>query len=273
MKVSRRGAILLVVLMLAAGVLISPFGKRLRHAVMIRLRGGRTVSDVVRQFGPAATSRLRPFFESANVPYPPERIALLAFKRERTLELWVEHEGRWVSIRSWSITAASGGPGPKLRRGDRQVPEGIYQVEGLNPNSQYHLSVKLDYPNEFDRAKAREDGRTDLGGLIFIHGRAVSIGCIAIGDEAIEELFVLAAEVCRENIRVVLAPNDFRTSVPPIGFGGEAPVSDGTRPGSDPILERDPTRADPQRSKSLNVAWIGELYERIGEELKRYEKR
>lgn len=80
----------------------------------------------------------------------------------------------------------------------------------LNPNSRYHLSIKLDYPSERDRKRAASDGRTDLGGEIFIHGSNVSIGCIAIGDEAIEEVFCLVAAVGLERVRVILAPNDLR---------------------------------------------------------------
>jgi murein L,D-transpeptidase YafK len=97
-----------------------------------------------------------------------------------------------------------------LRQGDKQVPEGIYRIDGLNPNSHYHLSMKINYPNEFDLFHAWQEGRTKPGSDIFIHGSAVSIGCLAMGDEAIEELFVLAAQVGVENIKVVIAPRDPR---------------------------------------------------------------
>jgi len=114
-------------------------------------------------------------------------------------------------LRSYSILAASGGPGPKLREGDRQVPEGIYPIELLNPNSSYHLSLRIGYPNEFDRAQAAKEGRKNLGGDIMIHGKSASIGCLAMGDEAAEDLFVLAADTGLQNIKVVLSPVDFRT--------------------------------------------------------------
>jgi len=61
-------------------------------------------------------------------------------------------------IKSYPFTGFSGGLGPKLREGDGQIPEGVYAIEYLNPNSQFHLSVKLDYPNVFDKAKGRADG-------------------------------------------------------------------------------------------------------------------
>jgi murein L,D-transpeptidase YafK len=92
------------------------------------------------------------------------------------------------------------------------VPEGIYRVEGLNPNSSYHLSIKLNYPNAFDLEHAKLDGRTGLGGDIFIHGKTVSIGCLAMGDEAIEELFVLINRIGIKNVRVIIAPHDFRNN-------------------------------------------------------------
>jgi murein L,D-transpeptidase YafK len=112
------------------------------------------------------------------------------------------------------MLAASGKPGPKLAEGDLQVPEGLYRIESLNPNSSYHLSLRLDYPNEFDRDRAHEDGRIRLGGDIMIHGSNVSIGCIAIGDAAIEEVFVLAAGIGHENVEVILSPSELRTGSP-----------------------------------------------------------
>ena len=100
--------------------------------------------------------------------------------------------------------------GPKLKEGDKQIPEGIYSIAYLNPNSSYHLSLKVDYPNAFDRAKARAEARTDLGGDIFIHGKAVTIGCIPIGDTAIEEVFLMASLAIKNRIKVIISPVDFR---------------------------------------------------------------
>jgi murein L,D-transpeptidase YafK len=98
-----------------------------------------------------------------------------------------------------------------LREGDRQVPEGIYPIELLNPNSRFHLSLRIGYPNPFDRAKAKDEGRQRLGGDIMIHGNSVSIGCLAMGDPAAEDLFVLAADTGIKHITVILSPVDFRT--------------------------------------------------------------
>lgn len=186
------------------------YGRGVWYPACRSVAGKRSVDDILRIYGPAAEARLKPHFEKACVEYPPPRIALLAFKEEKRLELWAGKGRGWALIRSYPILAASGTTGPKLRRGDRQVPEGIYRIEHLNPNSSYHLSMKLDYPNAFDRARAKEDGRTDLGGDIFLHGNAVSIGCIALGDPAIEELFVLAARVGIGRVTVISAPCDLR---------------------------------------------------------------
>jgi murein L,D-transpeptidase YafK len=113
-------------------------------------------------------------------------------------------------IKTYPVLAASGAAGPKLREGDNQVPEGLYRISLLNPNSRFHLSLRVNYPNEFDRNMAALDGRTRLGGDIMIHGNAVSIGCLAIGDEGAEDLFVLAARTRLEHLNVIIAPLDLR---------------------------------------------------------------
>ena len=173
--------------------------------------GRATVADRLAQYGPEARARLVPRFESQGVSYPPARLVILALKSERRLELYgPDASGRLKFIRAYPILRASGKTGPKLREGDGQVPEGIYRVESLNPNSRFHLSLRLNYPNEFDRRQAEREGRTSLGGDIMIHGGRASIGCLAMGDEAIEELFVLAAEAGIGNIAVLVCPADFR---------------------------------------------------------------
>jgi murein L,D-transpeptidase YafK len=86
------------------------------------------------------------------------------------------------------------------------------------------LSLRVNYPSEKDRAWAARDGRTRLGGDIFIHGKDVSIGCLAIGDDAVEELFWLTAEVGRGAFTVVIVPTDLRRNPAPrlsVGWGGE----------------------------------------------------
>jgi hypothetical protein len=170
-----------------------------------------TIADRVAQYGPTARARLVPFFRAAGVPYPPARFVLLGFKRERELQLLAAGPGRGLSfIRSYAIQGASGVLGPKLREGDRQVPEGVYSILYLNPNSVAHLSLALSYPNDYDRARAAEEGRDDLGGDIMIHGGSGSAGCLAVGDVAAEELFVLAADAGWRDAVVLVSPVDFR---------------------------------------------------------------
>ncbi|HVF92483.1 MAG TPA: L,D-transpeptidase family protein [Blastocatellia bacterium] len=203
--------------------------------------GKRTVSDVIREAGPRAAARLRPYFSDAGVDYPPGRVALLGFKQERRLELWADRDGAWVHIRAYPIYGASGVPGPKLREGDLQVPEGVYRITALNPNSSYHLSMKLNYPNRHDVERARAENRDDPGGNIFIHGKDSSVGCLAIGDEAIEELFSLVSITGPTNVSVIIAPNDLR-SHPPVTGPGDRP------------------------------AWVAPLYDAIGQELKPFKR-
>ena len=88
------------------------------------------------------------------------------------------------------------------------------QADPRNPNSRFHLSLRLNYPNDFDRRMGAADGRKDLGSDIMIHGSTSSIGCLAMGDEAAEDLFVLAARSGKDNLRVVIAPADFREAPP-----------------------------------------------------------
>jgi hypothetical protein len=180
--------------------------------LMLQLRGPYSVEERLAQFGGRARERLRPHFAAAGVAFPPESVALLTFKDTRRLELYARGPGqRWTPIRPYPVLAASGVLGPKLREGDKQVPEGLYRVTLLNPNSRFHVSLRLDYPNAFDQRMARSDGRTQLGGDIMIHGREVSSGCLAMGDEAAEELFTLAATVMPRPILAVISPTDFRT--------------------------------------------------------------
>jgi hypothetical protein len=189
--------------------------------------GGRSVAEVV------ADLRARGVGADLGDPAGFESVALVAVKDARTLELWARKPGSgWAKLRTYPFTAYSGVLGPKLREGDGQIPEGVYGVEYLNPNSSYHLSMKVDYPNAFDRARGKEDGRERLGGDIFIHGKAVTVGCIPIGDPAIEELFYFVATAGPEKVRVVIMPVDFRRdeAAPEIaGIGWEADLYAATR--------------------------------------------
>ncbi len=166
------------------------------------------MDEVIKSIGQLNETKLKKAFTAANFTYPPEKISLIAIKDADILELWA-HQGRQSKhIKNYPIKAASGVLGPKLREGDFQVPEGIYNINAFNPNSAYHLSLKLNYPNAFDLKYAQLEGRTEPGSNIFIHGKAVSVGCLAMGDEAIEELFTLVHKVGRPNVNVVITPTN-----------------------------------------------------------------
>lgn len=170
-----------------------------------------TVKDRVKQFGEQVRERWKPYFENAGVSYPGKAFTFIGLKEEARLEVWVDDEdGKKHFLRSFPILAASGDQGPKLQQGDYQVPEGDYRISFLNPNSRFHLSLRVNYPNAADRAQAKRDGRKNLGGDIMIHGNAVSIGCLAMGDEAAEDLFILAAKIGLPRNRVLLLPYDLR---------------------------------------------------------------
>lgn len=148
-------------------------------------------------------SRADEIFPPLCAVWPPRTLTLVAFKHERRLEAWAD--GRL--LKTWPILAASGGPGIKRKEGDRQVPEGIYRLTTLNPQSSFHLSVRVDYPDAEDRA----NGCT--GKDIYVHGGAASIGCVAIGNPAIEEVYRLAQLV--DDRRILILPWDFRRRPPP----------------------------------------------------------
>src|SRR5262245_18777864 len=123
------------------------------------LTGMALLAPVARSFGsvsaPAlavAERRMASSFARRGIAYPPQAATLIALKGEARLELWADAGAGWTFVRSYLVQSASGRLGPKLRQGDHQVPEGVYRIEALNPNSRYHLSMRLDYPNAFDRA-------------------------------------------------------------------------------------------------------------------------
>jgi murein L,D-transpeptidase YafK len=115
------------------------------------------------------------------------------FKREFELELWLLRDGRYHHFATYPICRWSGELGPKLAQGDRQAPEGFYTVDekALNPESRWHRSFNLGYPNAFDRAH----GRT--GSLLMVHGGCSSIGCFAMTDPVIDEIWRIVTAALR----------------------------------------------------------------------------
>lgn len=250
----------LLLLILVLGVASFVFRGMLRQpaaAVVQRVKGRVTVNERLRQFGIAARSRMVPDFQRIALAHPPKRVVLVGLKQEKLLEVWVSgDEGPLKRLKSYPILGASGTLGPKLREGDGQVPEGVYRIESLNPNSLYHVALRVNYPNEFDRAKGALDGRRNLGGDIMVHGKTCSIGCLAMGDDAAEELFCLAADVGLQNITVVLCPTDLRVrSLPPDMPAGPAwaPELYGMVKQALSDLRTDQPAADPWRKVEVDI--------------------
>ncbi len=123
-----------------------------------------------------------------------DRAHVRIFKRERQLQLWLSRAGGpYALFRSYAICDFSGGLGPKLREGDRQAPEGFYRVglAQLNPKSRHHLAFNLGFPNAFDR----QLGRT--GSALMVHGGCSSVGCYAIGDASVDEVYAVVEAALR----------------------------------------------------------------------------
>ncbi|WP_173402489.1 L,D-transpeptidase family protein [Legionella norrlandica] len=211
-------------------------------AMAPKLNWDNAVDKAIKRYGLRVEPQLISYFSKAGVSYPPKEIALLAFKAERKVELWAKNPNEsWTHIHDYPLTGFSGRLGPKLRENDKQIPEGIYKLVNFNPFSSMHLSMMINYPNSFDRQKGYMDGRKDLGNNIFIHGKNLSVGCLAVGDLAIDQLFVLARRVGLKNIQVIIAPNDLR-------------------------------HQKPSTSSFAQPRWLPELYKQITESLKPFKK-
>jgi len=147
--------------------------------------------------GSGSTRHLQPLSQSMltairNIGSTPgDAIFMRIFKQEAQLEVWKRTaSGQFRLLKTYEICTFSGDLGPKFREGDRQSPEGIYTiVPGLmNPNSNYHLAFNTGFPNKFDRVH----GRT--GSNLMVHGDCSSVGCYAMTDSGISEIYALARE-------------------------------------------------------------------------------
>jgi hypothetical protein len=168
-----------------------------------------TAEDHSAHYGPAVRPILAAMFARKHLSYPPEKIAMVMIKDQNRLLLYARENGRYKFVCSYKVLAASGVLGPKLREGDRQVPEGIYNLT-LEPNTPYHLALRLNYPNATDWRHAAEDGRPQPGSDILVHGNQCSIGCIAMGDPVSEELFIAAYDARDKDLPLIIAPVDLR---------------------------------------------------------------
>lgn len=183
-------ALILVVALAGVGYyLLTPEGRQLIDRVRIHM----TRSDHLARFHAGKTLPGTPDLARFD-----ERLAahgvkfgapvfIRIFKLEWELELWLDKDGRFVRFATYPICKWSGRLGPKIREGDRQAPEGFYTVaaEQLNPNSRWHRSFNLGFPNAFDRAHGRN------GSFLMVHGGCGSIGCYAMTDPVVDEIWRL----------------------------------------------------------------------------------
>ena len=152
-------------------------------AYSIEISSNSKVDRIIREVTPGLKKEL----QEKNLTYG-SPIFIRIFKLTSKLELWVQKKEKFVLFKTYDICAYSGELGPKTKRGDYQAPEGFYAVrpDSLNPWSRYHLSFNLGYPNEYDR----QHGYT--GDALMVHGKCVSIGCYAMGNQNIAEIYTLA---------------------------------------------------------------------------------
>ncbi len=118
-------------------------------------------------------------------------ILVRVFKEESELEVWKQDaEGRFQPLKTYPICRWSGELGPKVKEGDRQAPEGFYNITPgqMNPNSNYYLAFNLGFPNAYDRANDR------TGAFLMVHGDCSSAGCYAMTDEQIQEIYALGRD-------------------------------------------------------------------------------
>jgi len=161
-------------------------------------------ADRVKDVRERRTDDVKALAKSAGLSYPVDEVYLRAFKAERELELWAGAKGKPLTlVKRYPFCAASGELGPKRKEGDLQVPEGLYEVPEFNPTSNFHLSMKVSYPNASD--KVRSD-QAHPGGLIYLHGNCASIGCIAIEDGPIEEVYLFSLDARVRPIRFDIFP-------------------------------------------------------------------
>jgi len=135
---------------------------------------------------------LRNQFARAGLQWPVKQLYIRSFKYDSQMEVWVRssNDSQFKLFKTYRVCAMAGAIGPKRLEGDYQVPEGFYNISEFNPRSSYHLSIGINYPNPSDRVLSDS---LKPGGEIYIHGNCVTIGCIPLQNDQIEELYILAA--------------------------------------------------------------------------------
>lgn len=153
-------------------------------------------------------------FREKNLRWPARYLYIRSFKYDSQLEVWVKNEraDAYKLFKTYKVCALAGTLGPKRIQGDYQVPEGFYHINEFNPNSNYHLSLGLNYPNLSDRLLSDS---LQPGGDIYIHGSCVTTGCIPITDQQMDELYILALYARNQGqdfIPVHIFPINFKNS-------------------------------------------------------------
>jgi murein L,D-transpeptidase YafK len=135
---------------------------------------------------------LRRQFEARGFQWPAKYMYIRSFKYDGQLEVWVKNDRKqpFKLFKTYRVCALAGTLGPKRMQGDYQVPEGFYYINEFNPRSTYYLSLGINYPNASDRILSDS---LQPGGDIYIHGSCVTVGCIPVTDQQIDEIYILAA--------------------------------------------------------------------------------
>ncbi|HSQ44033.1 MAG TPA: L,D-transpeptidase family protein [Ginsengibacter sp.] len=131
-------------------------------------------------------------FAAKGLEWPAKYVYIRSFKYDAQLEVWVKNSAKekYKLFKTYKVCMQSGTMGPKRLQGDYQVPEGFYYINEFNPHSNYHLALGLNYPNASDRILSDS---LRPGNSIYIHGSCVSVGCIPVTDEEIEEIYIIAS--------------------------------------------------------------------------------
>jgi len=147
----------------------------------------------------AIEDSLQAQFKAKNLQWPPHQMYIRSFKYDSQLEVWVRNNIKesYKLFKTYKVCALSGTLGPKRVEGDYQVPEGFYYINEFKPKSVYHLSLGLNYPNASD---ALLSDSLKPGSEIYIHGNCITVGCIPVQNDKIEELYILAAHAIDEGV-------------------------------------------------------------------------
>jgi TonB family protein len=135
---------------------------------------------------------LRKQFETKKLEWPAKYVYIRSFKYDSQLEVWVKNDPKeqYQLFKTYKVCVLAGTLGPKRMEGDYQVPEGFYYINEFNPKSAFYLSLGINYPNASD---VMLSDSLRPGSAIYIHGACVTVGCIPLTDQYIDELYILAA--------------------------------------------------------------------------------